>query len=209
MSKKRIFILLFLVLFSGCKDKSISKAPEIRCDDEIETIMGNKFNLFDYISYTGYLTVNGEVNERAEGDYNIRLVSEENGSMTVRTVVVHVKQNVAEEVKETPQLTEEVIVETPTSTIEPTPETTSTPAPTPVVTATPKPVATPTPYVTTPTPQPQEKVDESVGHGTEYFRESDYGDIFEAQNACFARLNQMPYGSCEPSGDETYYILNY
>lgn len=198
MSKFVRLNLLFLFLLVGCGgNKTVTKSPTITCDETIVITRGDKFNASDYITSEGNLTVNGEVNTKTVGDYTLRLVAEDNGSMTVKTVTVKVEK------KATPEPTVEPTIE---PTIEPTEEATPEPTPTP----TPTPVATPkpTPVPATPTPTPEQQY-EDVGHGTEYFSESDYGDIFEAQNACFARLNSLPYGTCEPSGDETYYILTY
>lgn len=181
------------------------QAPVIKVDDKVtvnvdpegeeETFDLDSFDLNDYFTVSDddevkTTDISGNYDLSENGEYKIKIsATDRSGNTSEKTFTLIVEGN-AEEPEVTP---------------------TPTPTTTPKATATSKPTATPQP-VATPIPTPVTTPDTSysdVGHGTEYFSENDYGDIFAAQDACFARLNSLPYGSCEPSGDETYYILTY
>ena len=237
ISKNLLKIVFSSLIFFLCSCKKQTKAPTLACPAVITVRQGVTFNYNNYCDTDGNVTVT-DVDTSHIGVQTMTLTAEKNGSMSIYKVRVNVvkgddatlsttaektpeaefkpcedgthRENgvcVPDKVKPTPDPTP---TPKPTATPTPTPEPTSTPTPTPTpsqtiqpeqptVTAAPEPQQTPEPQYTQP----------DIGHGVKYFADYDYGDIFGAMNACRAELDAMPYGRCDPSEDETYYILSW
>lgn len=238
-NKTLLKIALSLTAFFLCSCQKHSKAPELSCPAVITVRQGTTFNYKNYCDVDGKvtttdidtehvgvqtLTVTSEKNG-SMSIYKVRVnvvkdsdavLSTDDDKKEVEFVPCEEgthRENgvcVADKVKPTPDPTP---TPTPKPTAEPTPtpEPSSTPAPTSEPSQTSQPAQTYNPDPQPATPQPTEPVyvQPDIGHGVKYFQDYDYGDIFGAMNACRVELDSMPYGRCDPSADETYYILSW
>ena len=226
-------IALSLTAFFLCSCQKRSKAPELSCPAVITVKQGTTFNYKNYCDADGKVTVT-DVDTNHIGVQTMTVTSEKNGSVSIYKVRVNIVKGddavlaVEDDKKEVEFVpceegthrengvcVPDKVKPKPDPT--PTPEPTEEPTPTPEATGTPAPTPdtsqqNPQPEVTSnPEPQPTEPtyVQPDIGHGVKYFADYDYGDIFGAMNACRVELDSMPYGRCDPSEDETYYILSW
>ena len=232
LMKKIAIVLSSFVLFS-CRSQT--SAPNLSCPAVITIRQGTTFNYKKYCDVDGRITAT-QIDTEVLGVQTMTVTSEKDGSVSIYKVKVNVVKgedavlDVSEEKKENEFVPCEegthrengVCV---TNKTRPTPE----PSPTPSETPDPEPESPVEEPETIPAAEPETKHDEQpvpapssetyqeepvyvqpdIGHGVKYFAEYDYGDIFGAMNACRMELDSMAYGRCDPSEDETYYILTW
>lgn len=216
MKNYKLIILTTLPFLACCgikKDNSLiqennnverSTAPKITILKNMVIEKGSEFVYTDYLAISDNANVTvSPIDTEVEGEHQMQVVAENNGSYTVRNlkVTVEKKEIVCQENATYDEQAEECICNSGYQDngnggcdVIPTPKPVYKPAP---------PAPTPTPYVEQ-YQEPQEPA------GQEYFYADNYGGSYDAAfNACVVRCQSFGNCSCDPTGADDGYVLSH